>query len=247
MAFSSDDEVFEEAKALFIDGHYQKAEPLFNQLILRSNKSPEVFHMLATIYYDQGKFNKAIRTFRRAIEIDPSFTDASVGLSIVLNDLGRYDEGQKVFNEAKIMLERQSGSDDPYVNDKLALKHDELGELYFRYNRFDESLEQYQTAFRLSNGRPEIGLHVVEVLLKTECADQAIQLLKALQKDHPLFMPIRIKLGKVYYDSNRVPEAVSEWEQVLQKEPHNTSAKDFLQLANSVQTTSLAVENENFI
>ncbi|MEZ4870905.1 MAG: tetratricopeptide repeat protein [Bdellovibrionales bacterium] len=89
------------AKEYFNEGQYRQAEPLLNQIILRNSKNADVFHMLGTIFYDQGKFNKAIRSFKRALEIDPTFTDASVGLSIILNDLGKYDEGQKVFEEAK--------------------------------------------------------------------------------------------------------------------------------------------------
>ncbi len=58
------------ARDYFRENKYGLAEPLLNQLILKNAKSPEVFQMLGTIYYDQGKFNKAIRAFRRALEAD---------------------------------------------------------------------------------------------------------------------------------------------------------------------------------
>jgi tetratricopeptide (TPR) repeat protein len=87
-------------------------------LLQRPQKNPEVFQMLGTIYYDQGKFNKAIKTFQRALEIDPSYTDASVGLSIILNDIGRYDEGKKVFQDAKKLIDLRSGRADPYIDEK---------------------------------------------------------------------------------------------------------------------------------
>ena len=63
--------------------------------------------MLATIYYDKGQFSKAIKTFKRALEIDPTYTDASVGLSIILNDLGRYEEGKEVFQKAQKLLDER--------------------------------------------------------------------------------------------------------------------------------------------
>ena len=87
--------------------------------------------MLATIYYDRGKFNKAIKTFKRALEIDPSYTDASVGLSIILNDLGRYEEGQEVFEVAQKVLEEKKKKNDPFIDKLIAQKHEELGDIYF--------------------------------------------------------------------------------------------------------------------
>src|ERR1700689_4026127 len=75
------------AREKFRNGEMGMAERLLQQLILLNNKLPEVFHMLGTIYYDQGKFTRAIQSFKRALEIDPAFTDAGVGLSIIYNDL----------------------------------------------------------------------------------------------------------------------------------------------------------------
>jgi tetratricopeptide (TPR) repeat protein len=126
------DDVFQEAKSSFIEGNYKIAEPILQQMILRGTRNPEVFQMLATIQYDRGQFNKAIKTFKRALEIDPTYTDASVGLSIILNDLGRYDEGQKVFEEAKGILDRKKVTSDPYIEEKIAGKHEELADLYFQ-------------------------------------------------------------------------------------------------------------------
>src|SRR6478672_11676767 len=124
MADTMWDEMLAEAKESFINGNYKVAEPILNQLILQNSRNAEVYQMLATIFYDKGQFNKAIRTFKRALEIDPTYTDASVGLSIILNDLGKYDEGQQIFEEAQKLLERKSGKMDSYVEEKIASKHE---------------------------------------------------------------------------------------------------------------------------
>src|SRR5882672_8810217 len=139
-ASNSSDEMLAAAREYFKENKYALAEPLLNQLILKNAKSPEVFQMLGTIYYDQGKFNKAIRGFKRALELEPTYTDASVGLSIILNDIGKYEEGRKVFEEARSLLNKQSANEDPYINEKFSIKHDELGEMYFSHGRFKEAL-----------------------------------------------------------------------------------------------------------
>lgn len=232
-------ELLQLAREHFQNNRFSQAEALLNQLVLRSHKEADIFQMLGTIYYDQGKFNKAIRAFRRALELDPAFTDASVGLSIILNDLGRYEEGKKVFEEAKTMLAQRSAAGDPYVNEKLSIKHDELAELYFQYRRYNEALEQYFKSLALSRRKPEITLRIVECYVKMEEYNKAIKHLKDLCHEYPDFHASRLKLGKLYYDSNQVPEAIEQWESVLRKDPDNAQAKDYLRLAQAVEVISL--------
>ncbi|MCC7404744.1 MAG: tetratricopeptide repeat protein [Bdellovibrionales bacterium] len=231
------DDLLLAAKESFKLNKYAAAEPLLNQLILRGTKTAEIFQMLGTIYYDQGKFNKAIRAFRRALEIQPTYTDASIGLSIILNDLGRYDEGRKVFEEAQALLDRHKAESDPYVNEKLAIKHDELGELYGRYGRTKEALEQYYKALSLSSRKPELTMKVAECFVKLEDFSRAIKELYSLVRDFPTYTGARLRLGQLYYDSGQVPEAVAQWEAVVQREPEHPEARRLLSQAQSVEVT----------
>src|ERR1700733_7062768 len=173
------------ARDYFRANKYSQAEPLLNQLILKNAKSPEIFQMLGTIYYDQGKFNKAIRAFRRALELEPTYTDASVGLSIILNDIGKYEEGRKVFDDARDLLNKRAPGEDPYINEKFSLKHDELGELYFHHGRFKEALEQYFKALSLSSRKPELTMKIVESFIRAGEPERAIKELQSLIKIYP--------------------------------------------------------------
>jgi tetratricopeptide (TPR) repeat protein len=236
-------ELLETTREHFREGNYRVAESLLQQLLLSDGKNPEVFNMLATIYYDQGKFNKAIRTFRRALEIDSTFTDASVGLSIILNDLGRYEEGKKVFIEAQEALARKSTNVDSYAQEKLAMKHDELGELYFQYKRYNESLEQYKNALALSGRKPELRMKIVECYLRRNQGDDgasAMKELKSLTNEYPTFVPARLKLGLMYYNSRQVVAAIEQWETVLLRDPEHPVALKYLQMAQQTGSTLLA-------
>jgi tetratricopeptide (TPR) repeat protein len=153
-AASNSDEMLSTAREYFRENKYALAEPLLNQLILKNAKSPEVFQMLGTIYYDQGKFNKAIRGFKRALELEPTYTDASVGLSIILNDIGKYEEGRKVFDEARELLSKQTANEDPYVNEKFGIKHEDypgflsarvrLGKMLYDSGDVQGAIEQWE-------------------------------------------------------------------------------------------------------
>ncbi|MGE4130642.1 MAG: tetratricopeptide repeat protein [Bdellovibrionales bacterium] len=230
----SNDDMLSAAREYFRENKYSMSEPILNQLILKNAKSPEVFHMLGTIYYDQGKFNKAIRAFRRALELEPTFTDASVGLSIILNDIGKYEEGRKVFDEAKELLARQNSSDDPYLNEKLSIKHDELGELYFQHHRYKEALDQYYKALSLSNRKPELTLKVVECYVRLQEPDKALRELRQLIREYPGFLSARVRLGRILYDSGDISAAVEQWEAVVQREPNHSEAQRLLRQAQAV-------------
>ncbi|MEK6554438.1 MAG: tetratricopeptide repeat protein [Bdellovibrionota bacterium] len=239
MDFETMDELFTTAEDHFKDNEYAAAEPILNQLVLKSIKKPEVFHMLGTIYYDQGKFNKAIRSFKRALEINPGFTDSSVGLSIILNDLGRYEEGQKVFDEARAMLSLRSTNNDHFMNEKFSQKHIELGDLYFQHNRMNEALEEFEKALTLTPQNLDVQMKMIDIYIAQKNTSLAIKELRALVRENPALVPARLKLGKSFYDSHQIPEAIEQWENALRYEPGNTVARDYLRLAQTVQVTSL--------
>lgn len=234
MATNQNDDMLETAREYFKENKYSLAEPILNQLILKNAKSPEVFHMLGTIYYDQGKFNKAIRAFRRALELEPTFTDASVGLSIILNDIGKYEEGRKVFVDAKELLAKQAASDDPYVNEKFSIKHDELGEMYSQHGRPKEALEQYYKALALSSRKPELTMKIVEAFLQLGSPEKALKELRALIREYPGFLSARVRLGKILYDGGDVEGAVEQWEATTHRDPEHGEAQRLLRQAQAL-------------
>ena len=46
--------------------------------------------------YSEGKHDEAIAEYRRAVEADPSYTDALHGLARIYQDLGRLDEAIEI-------------------------------------------------------------------------------------------------------------------------------------------------------
>lgn len=230
---------FATAEKAFVENDYPMAEPILHKLMMQNSQKPEVYHMLGTIYYDQGKFKKAIRCFERALELDPGFTDSSVGLSIILNDLGRYEEGQRVFNEAKLMLAEKTKTPDEHLNEKFAAKHSELGELYYRHSRFTEALQQFQMALTLTSRKLDVRLQLVDCLVELDRPLEAIRNLHEILREQPNYTPALLRLGKAHYDLRQIPEAIDCWEKVLEQEPSNKTASNYLRLVQTVQVTTV--------
>ncbi len=234
-------QLIDEARSAFIEGDYATAEPLLNQPTLINSKNPEVLQMLATIYYDQGKFNKAINTFKKALEIEPSYTDAAVGLSIILNDIGRYDDAKKVFEEAKAQLDAKKQNAEPNVNEKFAAKHAELADMYLQHKRFNESAEQYLKALGLSTKKMDLILRLSECYVQSGQKDKAIKELKTLLQADPRLAAPRLKLGLILYNSHHIAEAVDQWENILRYDAKNQDAIRYLKMAQAAGVTTLTL------
>jgi len=169
------------AKDHFNKGHYKLAEPLLAQLQNEAFPKPDINYMLAAIAFDRGQLKKAIQLFKQSLEIDPNFTDSAVGLSIILNDLGKYEEAKKIFEDAyTVMKSRQRDGEsasnrskpnsrlsaDPIpeksLNQKLADKHAELGALYLANDMYQEAIDEYKKANKLAPDSTDYNLKLVE-------------------------------------------------------------------------------------
>lgn len=233
-------QLIDEARSAFIEGDYDTAEPMLNQPSLINSKNPEVLQMLATIYYDQGKFNKAISTFKKALEIDPGYTDAAVGLSIILNDIGRYEDAKKIFDDAKAMLDsKKQAQATPDLNERFADKHAELADMYLQYKRFDECAEQYGKAISLSAKKVDLILRLTECYVQAGQKDRAIKELKSLLNSDPRLTAPRLKLGLILYNSHHIAEAVDQWENILRYDAKNQEALRYLKMAQAAGVTTL--------
>ena len=145
------------------------------------------------------------------------------------------------------MLAVKGKSNDSNLNETFANKHDELAELYSRHHKFEEALEQYQRAYKLTAlRRPEIAVNIANCHLQLGNTSLAIRELRLVTRDHPHFVPALLKLGKCYYDAHQIPEALEQWENVLKYEPHNQAALDYLRLAQTVQVTNLNAPQMEF-
>lgn len=198
------------AKDYFHKGHYKLAEPILLQLESESLQNPDLYYMLATICFDRGQLKKSIALFKKSLDVDPTFTDSSVGLSIILNDLGRYDEAKKVFDSAYATMKlKQRGGQDKALNEKLAAKHAELGQLYAAHDLFSQAAEEYSKAVRLSTTNPVYKIRLGECYLKMKDASLAVgEFEQALQEKYAV--DTHLKLVEAYNEVGQKEKALFE-------------------------------------
>lgn len=99
-----------------------------------SPQNSDYAYELGGLYYDQGKREKAIEYYRRAIANKPGFFEATVDLGIVLNESGQSEEALAEFDKAL-----KARPEDPRA---LCSR----GQALYALRRYSEALEHYQRA-----------------------------------------------------------------------------------------------------
>ena len=74
------------------EGNYRAAEEAFEKLATLEPNVAEIHANLGLIYYQEGKFDKAVPALRQALKLKPSLTKSEGLLAMSLSELGNYKE-----------------------------------------------------------------------------------------------------------------------------------------------------------
>ena len=237
--------LIESAKKYVEKGFPDKALLLLNDILENKEEDAqtlaECYFQLANIVHARGEIGKAITAFKKAIELNPHHTDASICLSVLYNDIGHYDDAKKIFQQTDKRVKKASGEgiEDTHIKKKFSLKHYELAELYLSYNRTEEALFEYNKAIALDEKNLEARIKIAKVYAKKKFLSKAFDELKRLKNEHPGYTPARIHLGILYYGCGKILEAQAEWQKVLAREPGHPEAAMYLNLSQTASEISL--------
>ncbi len=214
---------------------YSHAEALIKKKLEANPQSADAHYFMGVLHYFQGHLGQTVQSLKQALLLDPRHTDAAICLSVLFNDIGKYDEAKKVFDQANQSIARQSLGEDQEVDRKFSVKHLELADLYFRYRRYDEAIEEYSKAAVLDPQAYEIRIRRAKALAKKGFLTRAIQELQQLKQEQPRFAPARIQLGLLHYSQGNLLDAELEWETVLEIEPRNREAHAYLDMCRQAR------------
>ena len=217
---------------------YGRAESMIREKLAKDPNSPDGHYLMGVLNYFRGSVGPTIASLKRALELDPRHTDAAICLSVLLNDLGKYDEAKKIFDQANQSVVHRREGVVSGVDQKFAVKHLELGDLYFRYRRYDESIEEYSKAALLNPGHFETRIRRAKAYARKGFVSRALQDLQSLKHDHPDYLPSRIHLGLLHYSQGNLIDAEFEWEDVLRRQPDNPEAVAYLTMIRRAREKS---------
>jgi tetratricopeptide (TPR) repeat protein len=209
---------------------YREAEQLIEASILVEPDNSDYYYLRGLLRSYQGKLQESIEDLKRALHLEPKHTDAAVCLSVILNDIGRYDEAKKIFEQANQSVFLKQIGDDEQIDRRFAVKHFELADLYFRYRRFDEAIEEYNKAILLDPTTSELRIKRAKAFAKKGFITRAIQDLQQLKNERNTDLAVRIQLGLLHYSQGNALDAELEWESVLEMDPVHREAIAYLDL-----------------
>lgn len=216
---------------------FANAETLIRAKLKNEPNSADAHYLLGVMHYFQGQLGETITNLKKALQFDPRHTDAAICLSVLYNDIGKYEEAKGVFETANQSVAHQRAGVDLGIDKKFAVKHMELADLYFRYRRYDESIEEYTKASSLDPTHLEIRIRRAKSYAKKGFVTRAIQELQQIKNENPSYVPSRIQLGLLHYSQGNILDAEIEWEAVLGAEPANREAVAYLEMAKNSRNT----------
>jgi tetratricopeptide (TPR) repeat protein len=220
-----------EIQELLANKKFGQAEVLISDRLHAEPDSADAHYLMGVLHYFQGKFGPTVESLKRALTLDPQHTDAAICLSVLFNDIGKYDEAKKVFEQANQSVAHKRTGDDMGIDRKFAVKHMELADLYFRYRRYDEAIEEYAKAAMLDPVTLEIRIRLAKAYAKKGFLTRAMQELQQLKHEHAQYVPARIQLGLLHYSQGNVLDAELEWEGVTELDPTHREARAYLEMA----------------
>lgn len=236
-------DLLKKAKEAFQKNDLKTASLFLNEIIEQNPNATEAFFYLANVFHVRGELGKAIKAFQRVLELDPHHTDAAISLSVIYNDIGKYEEAKAIFEKAnnQVKNNQSQGVSDPHLNKKFSLKHYEIAEMYASYGRADEALFEYNKAATLDPDNLEIRIKIAKTYTKKGFTSKAFDELKRLKNEQPGYMPARIAMGLLYYGNGNIIEAQAEWQNVLSREPAHPEATMYMQLSRSATETNITL------
>lgn len=209
---------------------FDKARKALEKELGKDPTSAEPHYFLGMCDYFEGKLGTTIQHLKRALELDPKHTDSAICLSVLYNDIGRYDDAKTVFEQANHSVAIPQNRNDRGIDQKFSIKHLELADLYFRYRRYDEAIDQYVKAIALDPSQLELRIRLAKAYAKKGFVSRAIQELQRLKNENQTFIPARLQLGLLHFSQENLLDAELEWETVLELDPQNREARAYLEM-----------------
>ncbi len=210
---------------------FKDADRLINEKIELEPQNPDGYYLRGVLYSYTGRLGQAIEAFKKSLHLNPKHTDSAICLSVLFNDIGRYDEAKKIFEQANTSIAEKRPGDDRTIDRKFSVKHLELADLYYRYRRYDEALDEYTRANVLDPLALDILIKRAKAYAKKGFITRAIQELQTLKKENPSFIPARIQLGLLHFSQGNVLDAEIEWEAALEFAPKSKEILTYLEMA----------------
>jgi tetratricopeptide (TPR) repeat protein len=212
---------------------YEKAERYLSLVLAGSHRFADIHNMRGVIHHDRGELEAARDAFKRALEINPAYTEAALNLAVTFNDLGQYEQAQQIYGSVVRRDAAGQQQTDGFAMGKIANLHAGVAEAYLEVGMLNEAVQEYRSAIRLRPKFADLRVKLAEVYQAMGDLSAARYELAEAVSVRPDYGPARVALGVLLLVSGQRKEAIRVWEEALQRDPTNKSAQMYLRMATS--------------
>jgi tetratricopeptide (TPR) repeat protein len=149
---------FKKAVELTDAGKLDEAEAAYKDILTKHPTIAQVHYNLGYVYMQKKDWPSAEAAYKKALEIKPDFSDASIALAKVYQESGQKD---------KAMETMAAGGSDPKVLFNLGIMNLNAG-------KYDEAEAAFNKVMELDPNNAEVHFHMGTIALNKGKADEAI-------------------------------------------------------------------------
>lgn len=245
------------AKALRKLDRTEEAETLLNGYLKSHSDNAEIFGELGLALRASSQEEKAITTFRRAIQLDPKQFTSQISLADLLRKQGKNNEALDHYRAAIALkpsdvaalnslatLLKELGQHDEAVkllqqaiNTKgdFAIGHNNLGNLLLDSGKVESAIEEYRTAIARQPDFPEAWNNLGNALKEAGRLDESIDAYEESLRLRPKYAEAMSNLGNAFLEAGRHEEALACHQQAIDEK------EDFAEAWNNLANVYTAI------
>ena len=189
---------------------------LFEHTLAVTAPNLHIEHNLGLALGGSGRYDEAAAHFEKALQIDPNFYDALVGMGVTRDFQGRLPEAIAYFQAAI------------HSQPDAATAHLQLGRALWKQNRDEAALEEMRRASELAPKDADIRADFALALELVGKMPEAIEQFQEALRMNPYNAEAHANLGLALLASGKPRESIPEFETALRLKPELTGAADNL-------------------
>jgi tetratricopeptide (TPR) repeat protein len=190
----------------------------------RFKRDDSVYYVLGIAYGKKGEYDKAITSYKKAIEINTIHDEAYNNMGIAYRNKGEYDKAIASYEKAiKINPEK----DEAYYNN--------MGIVYSNKGKYDKAIASYEKAIEINPEKDEAYNNMGFSYANKGEYDKAITSYKKAIEINPKKDEAYNNMGSAYYEKGEYDKAIASYKKAIEINPKYDSAYNNMGVAYAKQ------------
>jgi len=226
----SPQQLLERAQERFALNDFFGAIHLLEELTDRGRAYADAHHLLGLCYHLAGQSERGLELLEEALRINPRYVEALVHRGVILGELGRIEEAEAAFAQARHMTVHGRNGITVHHAGKLANHHAVLGEAYAEAGSLDQAIVQFRTALELGPSFQDLRLRLGKLLLEAGRTLEAREVLAEVAQARPRSVEAKAALGLACYLAGDAGSARRVWTAMRDEHPGDPRGQVYLSL-----------------